>query len=209
MPQEPLVIEDIPGPKDGQRLLRLTGLLTMSTLFDFQSRVRTDSSRVLMLDFTNVPYVDSAGIGALVGGGRPWRCRTTGGARAYLVFLMQTDFHPRYFVVGRRVVCVAGVARVACVVAGDSAAAFDLDPAFALAFNLPLTPPSFSLSALASESPATTQTDLTTSAAESVTLASCRSQRYSTVEAILHCTCRGDGPMPSNGASRLRRAPSA
>jgi anti-sigma B factor antagonist len=67
MPQEPLVIEDLPGPKDGQRLLRLTGPLTMSTLFDFQSRVRTDSSRVLMLDFAKVPYVDSAGIGALVG----------------------------------------------------------------------------------------------------------------------------------------------
>jgi anti-sigma B factor antagonist len=67
MPQEPLVIEDIPGPKDGQRILRLTGPLTMSTLFDFQSRVRTDTSRVLMLDFTQVPYVDSAGIGAMVG----------------------------------------------------------------------------------------------------------------------------------------------
>ncbi len=67
MPQEPLVIEDIPGPKDGQRILRLTGPLTMSTLFDFQSRVRTDTSRVLMLDFSKVPYVDSAGIGALVG----------------------------------------------------------------------------------------------------------------------------------------------
>jgi anti-sigma B factor antagonist len=67
MPQEPLVIEDIPGPKDGQRILRLIGPLTMSTLFDFQSRVRTDTSRVLLLDFTNVPYVDSAGIGALVG----------------------------------------------------------------------------------------------------------------------------------------------
>ena len=39
----------------------------MSTLFDFQSRVRTDTSRDLILDFTNVPYVDSAGIGALVG----------------------------------------------------------------------------------------------------------------------------------------------
>lgn len=67
MPQEPLVIEDFPGPKDGQRILRLTGPLTMTTLFDFQSKVRTDASRVLMLDFTNVPYVDSAGIGALVG----------------------------------------------------------------------------------------------------------------------------------------------
>jgi anti-sigma B factor antagonist len=67
MPQEPLVIEDVPGPKDGQRILRLTGPLTMMTLFDFQSKVRTDTSRVLMLDFTNVQYVDSAGIGALVG----------------------------------------------------------------------------------------------------------------------------------------------
>ena len=33
----------------------------------FSPRVRTDNSRVLMLDFTKVPYVDSAGIGALVG----------------------------------------------------------------------------------------------------------------------------------------------
>ena len=67
MPQEPLVIEDLAGPKDGQRILRLTGPLILTTLFDFQSKVRTDTSRTLMLDFTNVPYVDSAGIGALVG----------------------------------------------------------------------------------------------------------------------------------------------
>ena len=67
MPQEPLVIEDIVGPKDGQRILRLTGPLVLTTLFDFQAKVRTDASRTLILDFTNVPYVDSAGIGALVG----------------------------------------------------------------------------------------------------------------------------------------------
>ena len=67
MPQEPLVIEDIAGPKDGQRILRLAGPMVLSTLFDFQSKVRTDNSRTLMLDFTKVPYVDSAGIGALVG----------------------------------------------------------------------------------------------------------------------------------------------
>jgi len=67
MPQEPLVIEDIAGPKEGQRILRLTGPLVLTTLFDFQSKVRADTSRTLILDFTNVPYVDSAGIGALVG----------------------------------------------------------------------------------------------------------------------------------------------
>ncbi len=67
MPQEPLVIEDFPGPKEGQRVLRLTGPLVLSTLFDFQAKVRADTSRTLMIDFTKVPYVDSAGIGALVG----------------------------------------------------------------------------------------------------------------------------------------------
>lgn len=67
MSQEPLVIEDLAGPNEGQRILRLTGPLIMTNLFDFQSRIRLDTSRVLMLDFTQVPYVDSAGIGALVG----------------------------------------------------------------------------------------------------------------------------------------------
>jgi anti-sigma B factor antagonist len=67
MPQDPLSIEDSPGPKDGQRILRLTGPLVMTNLFDFQARVRADNSRTLILDFTQVPYVDSAGIGALVG----------------------------------------------------------------------------------------------------------------------------------------------
>jgi anti-sigma B factor antagonist len=67
MPQEPLVIEDLPGPKEGQRILRLRGPLVIATLFEFQSKVRADTSRALIIDFTNVPYVDSAGIGALVG----------------------------------------------------------------------------------------------------------------------------------------------
>jgi anti-sigma B factor antagonist len=67
MPQEPLVIEDLPGPKEGQRILRLSGPLVIATLFDFQARVRADNSRTLIIDFTRVPYVDSAGIGALVG----------------------------------------------------------------------------------------------------------------------------------------------
>jgi anti-sigma B factor antagonist len=67
MRNEPLVIEDLPGPENGQRTLRLKGPLMMTTLFEFQAKVRTDKSRNLILDFTDVPYVDSAGIGALVG----------------------------------------------------------------------------------------------------------------------------------------------
>ncbi len=39
----------------------------MPTVFVFQATVRADTSRSLIIDFTNVLYVDSAGIGALVG----------------------------------------------------------------------------------------------------------------------------------------------
>ncbi|MGA8213520.1 MAG: STAS domain-containing protein [Candidatus Sulfotelmatobacter sp.] len=67
MPQESLRMEDQPGTQPGQRILRLNGALVMTTMFEFQTTVRADTSRSLIIDFTNVPYVDSAGIGALVG----------------------------------------------------------------------------------------------------------------------------------------------
>jgi anti-sigma B factor antagonist len=47
--------------------MRLTGPLTLFNIFGFQSKVRADSSRALVLDFSAVPLMDSAGIGALVG----------------------------------------------------------------------------------------------------------------------------------------------
>jgi len=67
MPQESLRIEDRPGSQPGQRILRLDGPLVMTTVFGFQATVRADTSRSLIIDFAGVPYVDSAGIGALVG----------------------------------------------------------------------------------------------------------------------------------------------
>jgi anti-anti-sigma factor len=67
MPDQPLHIEDLPGSREGIRILRLSGPLTLSNLFGFQSKLRADNSRALILDFTDVPLADSAGIGALVG----------------------------------------------------------------------------------------------------------------------------------------------
>jgi anti-sigma B factor antagonist len=67
MPQEPLTIEDFAGTNNEARILRLKGPITISNLFDFQARVRSNTARKLILDLTNVPYIDSAGIGALVG----------------------------------------------------------------------------------------------------------------------------------------------
>jgi anti-anti-sigma regulatory factor len=73
MKQDPLHIEDQPADQSGQRILRLTGPLVLNTVFAFQSLLREDTSQSLIIDFTNVPYVDSAGIGALAGAPWPWR----------------------------------------------------------------------------------------------------------------------------------------
>ncbi len=47
-------------------ILRLRGPLTTENLPPFQNAVRRDDSAVLFLDLTEVPYVDSAGLGSLV-----------------------------------------------------------------------------------------------------------------------------------------------
>jgi anti-sigma B factor antagonist len=67
MPSESLHIEDRTGSQPDHRILRLSGPLVLTTFFEFQSMVRANRSRALIIDFTEVPYVDSAGIGALVG----------------------------------------------------------------------------------------------------------------------------------------------
>jgi anti-sigma B factor antagonist len=65
MREETLTIEDLTAA-NGQRILRLSGPLVLSNFFDLQAILREDSSPALVLDFSNVPYIDSAGIGALV-----------------------------------------------------------------------------------------------------------------------------------------------
>jgi anti-sigma B factor antagonist len=65
--QEPLSIEDFEGSMPGQRVLRLQGPVVLGTLFQFQGAIRAKAAPTLIIDFTNVPYIDSAGIGALVG----------------------------------------------------------------------------------------------------------------------------------------------
>jgi anti-anti-sigma factor len=67
MSTEPLHIEEVSGSREGIRIFRLAGPLVLANLSSFQAKVRMDISRVLILDFTAVPHIDSAGIGALVG----------------------------------------------------------------------------------------------------------------------------------------------
>ena len=55
------------GSREGQKILTLKGSLNIQTVFSFQTATRAETAPKLILDFSGVPYVDSAGLGALVG----------------------------------------------------------------------------------------------------------------------------------------------
>jgi anti-sigma B factor antagonist len=67
MPSEKLQISVSRGARVGQTIIALDGPLTIHTVFDFQTTLRAQTAPGLILDFSNVPFVDSAGLGALVG----------------------------------------------------------------------------------------------------------------------------------------------
>jgi len=67
MPNDNLQIVITPGNREGQKILSLKGSLNIQTIFGFQSAVRAESSPMVILDFSGVPFIDSAGLGALVG----------------------------------------------------------------------------------------------------------------------------------------------
>jgi anti-sigma B factor antagonist len=61
-----LQIERIPGSASDVTILKLKGPLTMSTLFDFQAALRQPDLKSTIIDFTDVPYIDSAGLGVVL-----------------------------------------------------------------------------------------------------------------------------------------------
>jgi anti-sigma B factor antagonist len=66
VPNDQLHLETKDGAASGQRVLTLTGVLTISTLFAFQEFIHADKSDALIVDLTGVPYIDSAGLGSLI-----------------------------------------------------------------------------------------------------------------------------------------------
>jgi anti-anti-sigma factor len=61
-----LEIQKADGSRPGQRVLRLLGALSLQTVPDFLKVVRAETSPVLIVDFSGVVIVDSAGVGALL-----------------------------------------------------------------------------------------------------------------------------------------------
>jgi len=55
------------GSRADQRILFLTGPLNIQTIFDFQTAMRAETAPALIVDFSGVTFIDSAGLGALVG----------------------------------------------------------------------------------------------------------------------------------------------
>jgi len=66
MDAEKLTIEITDGPSEGQRIIKLIGPLTLTTLFDFQTAVRAEKAPTMILDASRITYMDSAGLGAVV-----------------------------------------------------------------------------------------------------------------------------------------------
>ena len=67
MANDTLQIVSSDGNRGGQKVLKLTGSLTIHSVFVFQEATREETAQQVILDFSGVPYMDSAGLGALVG----------------------------------------------------------------------------------------------------------------------------------------------
>ncbi len=61
-----LRVEARPGAREGQHVLRVAGPVTISTLPLFREAVRAVAVPSMIIDLTEVPYIDSGAVGALV-----------------------------------------------------------------------------------------------------------------------------------------------
>lgn len=66
MRDEPLTIETSPGSRADALVLRLRGPLTLATLFSLQDALHAQAAPLTILDLSQVPYIDSAGLGTIL-----------------------------------------------------------------------------------------------------------------------------------------------
>jgi anti-anti-sigma factor len=61
-----LAIESTYDEPSGIRILRLSGPFTLPCVMDFQTVFRSLTDRIILIDLSDVPYMDSAALGALI-----------------------------------------------------------------------------------------------------------------------------------------------
>ena len=66
MPLQELTVERYAGVTDEQRVLLIRGPLTIETTPQFERAVRHEVAETMILDLSDVPYIDSVGLGSLV-----------------------------------------------------------------------------------------------------------------------------------------------
>jgi anti-sigma B factor antagonist len=66
MQQDPLSVEVHYGKSQDVRILRLIGPVTLQNFFTLQDVLKKIQTPVTILDLSGVPYMDSAGMGAII-----------------------------------------------------------------------------------------------------------------------------------------------
>lgn len=67
MTYDKLTLEMMDGSKPGEKVMVLDGVLNAETAFRFRDSVRESEPRTLVLDMSRVRYIDSSGLGVLIG----------------------------------------------------------------------------------------------------------------------------------------------
>jgi anti-anti-sigma factor len=66
MLDQPLTHSFTPGKSEGTTILKLAGPLTLTTIFGFQNEFRGQTPQLMVVDLSESPYMDSAGLGLLM-----------------------------------------------------------------------------------------------------------------------------------------------
>ena len=66
MRDDALTIETLPSSRSDAIVLRLTGPVTLTSLFSLKDTLGALTSHLTILDMAQVPYVDSAGLGTVL-----------------------------------------------------------------------------------------------------------------------------------------------